>query len=666
MPLSERLRTFRHPVALLLAATLLPVMILGWLGRRLLQEDQVLENRRVQARLENAAEGIAAAVDRNLSDLEQQLSALTAVTAVQARIGASKLASDVGEDALIVLVDQAGLEAYPAGHLLYYPSLPAPSGPEEKVFAAGEAMELQRNDPAGASAVYRELARSSDAGTRAGALLRLARSLRKSGRPDETLATYSELTALGMVTIRGLPVDLLARQARCSLLEEMDRVPEMSREARALYSDLRNGRWKLTRATFRFHSDEARKRFQPDRGPEAGQAKERARLALAEAVESVWDEWQKLRMGEGDPSGRRGLRVGSKFVSLFWRSQPDRLSALVAGSEFVASRALGWVRPLALRQGMKLMLADTEGGAIAGTAQGPWGREVVLNPAETHLPWTLHVASLDPVADVAEIAARRRILLAVFAVMIAVVLAGGYFLARAITRELEAARLKSDFVAAVSHEFRTPLASMSQIAELFADDRVPEEGQRRQYYGLLLGETRRLKRLVENLLDFARMEGGAKEYRLGRLDAAALVEGTVSEFREEVAPRGYRVELNVQTPGMTLRVDGEAVQRALWNLLDNAVKYSPDSRTVWVDVAREQNECRIAVRDQGLGISAEEQKHVFEKFARAASSKAAGVEGTGIGLSMVDHIVRAHKGRIRVESALRCGSTFTVLLPLEA
>ena len=666
MRLSERLQRFRHPMSLLLAVTVVPVVILGWLGWRLLREDQVLENRRLQTRLENAAEGIAATMDRNLSELELQLSALTTAPTIQARDSASRMGSGVGEDALVVLIDQAGIEAFPPGRLLYYPSLPAPNEPDEKVFAAGEAMELRHNDPAGACAVFRELARSTDAGVRAGALLRLARSLRKTGRVEEALSAYGELSALRTATIRGIPADLLARQARCGLLGEIARVQEMNREAWTLYSDLQNGRWRLTRAVYRFHTDQARKRTGPDRELEVAQIREQERISLAEGVEALWDEWQKLRTGEGDPSGRRGLRPGDNFVALLWRSQTDRMAALAAGPSFVVSRALEWVRPLALRQGVKVMPADAEGRAIGGTEQGPWSGQVARSPAETRLPWTLLVASLDPVADVVEIAGRRRILLAAFAVMIAVVLAGSYFLVRAIARELEAARLKSDFVSAVSHEFRTPLASMSQIAELFADDRVPEEGQRRQYYGLLVAETRRLKRLVENLLDFARMEGGAKEYRLEALEAVALIEGTVSEFQEEVAPRGYRVELTVETPGMILRADGEALRRALWNLLDNAVKYSPDSRTVWMKVAREQNECRIAVRDQGLGISAEEQKHIFDKFARSSSSRAAGVEGTGIGLSMVDRIVRAHRGRIRVESEPGRGSTFTVLLPLEA
>jgi signal transduction histidine kinase len=339
------------------------------------------------------------------------------------------------------------------------------------------------------------------------------------------------------------------------------------------------------------------------------------------------------------------------------------MAALVMGPRFVEGQGLERIQPLALRHGVGVTLTDAEGHAVGTPMRGARSQQVVRSPAETRLPWTLRVASLDPVADVADIAARRRILLAGFAVMAMVILAGAYFMARAMSRELEAARLKSDFVAAVSHEFRTPLAAMCQIAELFADERVPEAEQRRQYYGLLVRETRRLRRLVENLLDFARMEGGAKEYRLEALDAAALVQDVVSEFQEEAAARGYGIELSIADAGMIVQADGEALRRALWNLLDNAVKYSPDCRTVWVEVARENNQCRILVRDRGLGVSAEEQKRIFEKFARGAGSKTAAVKGTGIGLSMVDHIVRAHRGKVRVQSELGRGSAFVILLP---
>jgi signal transduction histidine kinase len=246
-----------------------------------------------------------------------------------------------------------------------------------------------------------------------------------------------------------------------------------------------------------------------------------------------------------------------------------------------------------------------------------------------------------------------------------VVLTGGYFTLRAISRELAAARLKSDFVSAVSHEFRTPLTALCQLAESFAQGRVADEAQRRQYYDLLLREARRLRRLVEGLLDFGRMEGGVREYRSEPLDAAELVRDTAADFQQEVAAQGYRLELSGAEGGLRLRGDEEALRRALWNLLDNAVKYSPESFTVWVDLSRQGHDLFLRVRDQGLGIAEEERAQVFRKFVRGASSQAAGVKGTGIGLSMVDHIVRGHRGRVTVESGPGLGSTFTVVLPLE-
>ncbi len=146
---------------------------------------------------------------------------------------------------------------------------------------------------------------------------------------------------------------------------------------------------------------------------------------------------------------------------------------------------------------------------------------------------------------------------------------------------------------------------------------------------------------------------------------AQLVRDTVADFQEEVARQGYRIELSGDEAGLRLRGDEEALRRALWNLLDNAVKYSPDCLTVWVDMSRHGSELHLRVRDHGLGIADEERGQVFRKFVRGASSRATGVKGTGIGLSMVDHIVRGHRGRVTVESRPGEGSTFTVVLPLE-
>ncbi len=255
---------------------------------------------------------------------------------------------------------------------------------------------------------------------------------------------------------------------------------------------------------------------------------------------------------------------------------------------------------------------------------------------------------------------RRRLWLAGLAALVLLVVAGGYFIARAVSRELAVARLQSDFVAAVSHEFRTPLTSLRQTTEILADDRVVSDEQRRDYYQKQARATERLQRLVESLLDFGRMEAGRRPYRLERLDAGELVRAVVEEFQAEAGE--YRVELSANGAA-AVDADPDALGRALWNLLDNAVKYSPDCRTVWVELTARSNRLAITVRDQGIGIPRAEQKEIFHRFVRGAAAKSNGIKGTGVGLAMVRHIVEAHGGEVRLESEPGKGSTFTVLLP---
>jgi signal transduction histidine kinase len=493
----------------------------------------------------------------------------------------------------------------------------------------------------------------------------VARTLRKALDVTGALAAYGDLARLGPVPVSGLPADLLARQERCTLLAEVDRLPDSRREAEAVYSDLQSGRWRLRRAAYRFYAQEARLRLAPDRDAAALAARAREPLALASGVEHLWDVWQAPGRGEDTPSGRQVLRIDDRSVLLLWRSASERMVALVAGPGFLESEWLSSAASAAGQQPVSLSLTDAEGRLVAGRPPAGARAQVVRTPADTGLPWTLQVGDRSPSPARRELLTRWRLLLLGFAVMGSVVLAGGYFTLRAMSRELAVARLKSDFVGAVSHEFRTPLTALCQLAETFAQGRVADEAQRRQYYDLLLRETRRLRRLVEGLLDFGRMEGGVRAYRSESLDAGTLVPETVADFQEEVARQGYRIELSGDGAGLRLRGDEEALRRALWNLLDNAVKYSPNSSTVWVDVSRHGSDLHLCVRDQGLGIPDEERAQVFRKFVRGASSREAGVKGTGIGLSMVDHIVRGHRGRVTVESRPGEGSTFTVVLPLE-
>ena len=233
------------------------------------------------------------------------------------------------------------------------------------------------------------------------------------------------------------------------------------------------------------------------------------------------------------------------------------------------------------------------------------------------------------------------------------------------SRELAAARLQSDFVSAVSHEFRTPLTSLAEFTEILTEHEDAPVEKRRVFHQAQARATRRLTRLVESLLDFGRMEAGARPYRLEPLDAAELVESVVRDFRQEVAGVDFVVDYGRPAGEAIVNADREALAQALWNLLDNAVKYSGDSRTVGVEVEEQGDAVAIRVRDAGYGIAPSEQKTIFRKFARGAAALEHNVKGTGIGLAMVKHIVDAHGGKATVASEPGRGSTFSIVLPAD-
>jgi signal transduction histidine kinase len=247
--------------------------------------------------------------------------------------------------------------------------------------------------------------------------------------------------------------------------------------------------------------------------------------------------------------------------------------------------------------------------------------------------------------------------------MLAFVWGAAYFMARAIRREAVVARLQSDFVAAVSHEFRSPLTTVRQMAEMLDDDRVPSDERRHKYYKIIAGEAARLQRLVETLLNFGKMEAGAERYRFVDLDLAALVREVVEDVTAQAGDSRKAIEIEGPESEVRVRADESALALALRNLIDNAIKYSPGQPLVWVRCRRERDRAAICVVDRGVGIPRSEQRSIFGKFVRGRAAIEANIKGTGVGLSMVQQIVAAHGGEIELQSEPGRGSTFTLLLP---
>lgn len=251
---------------------------------------------------------------------------------------------------------------------------------------------------------------------------------------------------------------------------------------------------------------------------------------------------------------------------------------------------------------------------------------------------------------------------------------GAWQMNRAFRRQLALNAEKSNFVASVSHELRTPLASLRLLAEGLAAGRVGEESKRSEYAGFLVQETRRLGALVENVLDFARIEQGRKQYQFEPTDLGRLVTATVRLFEPLAAERQVRLELNLSAgpaePGgsLELNADGAALQQALVNLLDNALKHAPADSAVTVVLEGADRAplgwFRLSVSDGGPGIPPEDHERIFERFYRRGSELRRETQGVGLGLAIVKHIVAAHRGRVWVESQPGQGARFVVELPL--
>jgi signal transduction histidine kinase len=249
--------------------------------------------------------------------------------------------------------------------------------------------------------------------------------------------------------------------------------------------------------------------------------------------------------------------------------------------------------------------------------------------------------------------------------VIGITVFGGYLLLRDVNRDIRMTEVRSQFVASVSHELKTPLTAIRMFAETLALGRSRDERTKSEYLETIVNESERLARLVDNVLDFSKIEQGKKIYRPRPTNLGDVAEAAVRALQYPLAQQGFRLHVSVQEDMPLLLADPDAIQQAVLNLLTNAMKYSGDARDLDLRLSTANGDARIEVVDRGLGLSIDEQKRVFEKFYRAPSHETQLIAGTGLGLTLVAHIAKAHGGRVELQSAPGEGSTFSILIPIK-
>jgi signal transduction histidine kinase len=280
--------------------------------------------------------------------------------------------------------------------------------------------------------------------------------------------------------------------------------------------------------------------------------------------------------------------------------------------------------------------------------------------------WEFAVYLLDPIRLAQSARTLGWTLGLLVSLLLLAIAVGSWLIIVDLRRQLTLARQKTDFVSNVSHELKTPLTSIRMFSEMLAEDRVNDDAKRRQFLGIITAEAARLTRLINNVLDFARLERGEKQYSFCSCPAVALVRETVESYRPHLEANGFVFQVSLPSSDGVLHADRDAIAQVLVNLLSNAEKYSGGRKEIEVRMEIDPTHARITVLDRGLGVPRGAEERIFEQFHRAHDSLASGIEGSGLGLTLARQIARQHGGDVCYAPREGGGSAFCLRLPLAA
>jgi signal transduction histidine kinase/tetratricopeptide (TPR) repeat protein len=687
----------------------LPSLLLGYLAFRGIQNDRALLEKERLAKTEQLADRVIGEVD----------DAITAVEHALAKTVADHSGKPSAELVLLLEKPAAGSPLveqffylqdfkevhWPLAKRLYVAdgrrkavsSPPADLGSSTEIQAA-QRLEFREKSYPRALAAYRQaLKRASDPPRKGAILNAIARVEKKLGLLQVAVSTYENIVQDygGVVISEGIPLGPAAGLEICALSRELKDVAKSLRASLGLYRSLVRGEWLLEKSEFEFFVQRAkslidelfagrppdldlpplRTEFKDLGNEEADSRTKTERMIVFE--QGAAPVLEARAAGGPDASnapyvrlvleiGNRPFLVSMQRPAARARNASDTVWGIIIDTERLTEDVL---EP-ALRDhfssgGTSWVVKGRDGSVMLASENPPAGPVTLRTNFVSNTPdWTLEFHQPPPLLIKTFLLSRRGLYSFVF-LLIAGILAFGLVLTtRSVSRELELARMKSDFVSTVSHEFKSPLTSIRQLAEMLQSGRVYSEERRQKYYDVLLEQSERLSLLTDNILSLAKIEEGRAEFKFESLDVSALLTDVVTSIHERVRHEGFDIGLKVEGAFPLLAVDRTALSQAVTNLIDNAIKYSGDSRRVSVRASVEEQALVIAVQDFGVGIKKEDIPRVFERFYRGGEELTRTVKGSGLGLTLVKKIVEAHRGKVHVESEPGKGSVFSIRLPL--
>ena len=642
----------------LLIAT--PALALSWLGLRVVRAERIERAQQVREQQTQLARLADAGIGNALAEIEAELR--RADTVVPA--GETGVEGDLA-DLPTMAFHRSGLLSFPRDKVYFgeFGQRPAARQSSAHRSAAIQRLVYQaqtaeaRAQPAEAVDHYRRIVQRAST-LRAWAEISIARLQHLGGDATAlTRLTSVEWSGSGGITPTGLPAAFVA----CASVR---RAPAEDRTAfipllRQTLANVRAGTWWLGADERRFHDTELQRLLRHAGSHRAVPAD--ARFAEVEAIEQLVRRSPPSRRDAATRAFERGTRGAFLLVWSPRATDPERWSGVALSQQRLADILEPVLGSLLSDQPFGAMIRDPEANPL-------WSQRRDIADAwhveELHtVPgWTLAFSGPTSVIGLDR---RQWLWYGFIGLLLVMLLTGLAMTAHNVRHELELGRRQSDFVAAVSHEFKSPITSIRVLMERLVGGRVGTTETTTAYYAAIARETDRLERLVNRLLDSQQIESGQKAHTVVPSSLVDLASQAIHRLQPQAEAKGIQVDARLDADIPAVRVDRAAIADALENLIDNAVKYSPPGSRVAVEMQREDQRVRVEVTDQGIGIDPQDLPHIFDKFYRARRGDRLDVRGTGLGLALVKATAEAHGGTVEVSSVPGEGSRFSLQLPLE-
>ncbi len=393
--------------------------------------------------------------------------------------------------------------------------------------------------------------------------------------------------------------------------------------------------------------------------------------AVPQAEESIFiaNEMTFSQITGQKSSGIIPFMVKENLRLVFWKKLSDgKVAGCLIDPDAVAARIIKLL-PGIYSEARVLTVLDEHGKPLItpqADRQRDWRRPFVATEVSETLPrWEVAVYLTRPDAISAKAETTKALVWVLIVIMLVSIVTGGTLVLMSLNSELRLAQQKTTFAANVSHELKTPLTSIRMFAEMLREDRQPDPARRRQYLDIMVSETERLTRLINNVLDFSRMGRAAKSYRFVPLDIVELSRAVLESQRTRLEYNGFTVRFSTSAPRVLAHADEEAVKQVLINLLSNAEKYCDERKDIELAVEVRPPMAVISIADRGFGIAPEHAVKVFDEFFRVDDRLNAKTQGTGLGLTIARRIARDHGGDVIYKPREGGGSLFQLYLPLE-